>query len=72
MKNPMIVVLFAMVCAMFILLMSIVGGFDFEEQERQQNEYCEMVSIWKSQSNVNPEFRAGWPDFNGNYDQICK
>jgi len=27
--------------------MGIVGQSDFEEAERQQAEYCEMVKLWK-------------------------
>ena len=52
--------------AIFVLvLMGIVGQSDFEEAERQQDEYCEMVKRWKQ---TNGE--QGWPAYNG--EGTCK
>jgi hypothetical protein len=48
-----------------IIAMSIVGQSDFEEAERQQVEYCEMVKLWKQTNG-----QAGWPAFNG--EGACK
>jgi hypothetical protein len=49
----------------FIIAMSIVGQSDFEEAERQQAEYCEMVKLWKQTKG-----QAGWPAYNG--EGACK
>jgi hypothetical protein len=43
----------------------IVGQSDFEEAERQDVEYCEMVQIWKQTKG-----QAGHPDYND--EQVCK
>ena len=43
-----------------IVAMSIVGQSDFEEAERQQAEYCEMVKLWKQTKG-----QSGWPAYNG-------
>ena len=48
-----------------IIAMSIVGQSDLEEAERQQEEYCEMVKLWKQTKG-----QAGWPAFNG--EGACK
>jgi len=48
-----------------VIAMGIVGQSDFEEAERQQAEYCEMVKLWKQTKG-----QAGWPAYNG--EAICK
>lgn len=41
-----------------LIAMGIVGQSDFEEAERQEAEYCEMVKLWKQTKG-----QAGWPAF---------
>ena len=48
-----------------IVAMGIVGQSDFEEAERQQAEYCDMVKLWKQTKG-----QSGWPAYNG--EGICK
>lgn len=48
-----------------LIAMGIVGQSDFEEAERQEAEYCEMVKLWKQTKG-----QAGWPAFNG--EKMCK
>lgn len=48
-----------------IVLFGIAGKMDADEEDRQQEEYCEMVKLWK-QSNGN----KGWPAYNG--EAMCK
>ena len=43
-----------------IVAMGIVGQSDFEEAERQQAEYCDMVKMWKQTKG-----QSGWPAYNG-------
>jgi len=48
-----------------IVAMGIVGQSDFEEAERQQAEYCDMVKLWKQTKG-----QSGWPAYNG--DGMCR
>ncbi len=48
-----------------IIAMGIVGHMDFQEEERQHAEYCEMVKLWKQTNG-----QAGWPAYNG--EGVCK
>lgn len=36
------------------------GSVDAESAEKQQEVYCDMVKT------------KAWPDYNGNYDELCK
>lgn len=47
------------------VLMGVVGHMDYEEADRQHEEYCEMVKLYK-QSNG----EKGWPAYNG--EKGCK
>ena len=48
-----------------VIVMGIVGQSDFEEAERQEAEYCEMVKLWKQTKG-----QAGWPAYNG--EKMCR
>ncbi len=48
-----------------IVAMGIVGQSDFEEAERQQAEYCEMVKLFKQTKG-----QSGWPAYNG--ERMCQ
>ena len=50
-----------------IALAGIVGQSDFEEEQRQQDEYCAMVKVWNEDKarGVSEHDRAGWPPFDG-------
>ena len=48
-----------------IVAMGIVGQSDFEEAERQQAEYCDMVKLWKQTKG-----QSGWPAYNG--EGMCR
>lgn len=45
--------------------LAIVGHFDNEEADRQANEYCEMVALWKQDkaAGIPADDRRGWPPF---------
>ena len=49
----------------FIARAGIVGQSDFEEEQRQQDEYCAMVKLWKQTNG-----QQGWPAYNG--EGLCK
>ena len=43
-----------------LLLLGLAGRMDYEDAEREQSNYCEMV-------------KAGyWPDYQGNYKKECR
>lgn len=48
-----------------IIAMGIVGQSDFEEEQRQADQYCEMIELWKQTKG-----QAGWPAYNG--ERMCK
>ena len=48
-----------------VIAMGIVGQSDFEEAERQQAEYCEMVKLFKQTKG-----QSGWPAYNG--EGMCR
>jgi hypothetical protein len=48
-----------------IIALGIVGQSDFEEEQRQHAEYCEMVKLWKQTNG-----QQGWPAYNG--EGTCK
>ena len=48
-----------------IIAMGIVGQSDMEEEQRQAEQYCEMVKLWKQTKG-----KAVWPAYNG--EGVCK
>lgn len=58
--------------ALFLLGFGLVGQFDFEEEQRQQDEYCAMVKVWNEDKarGVPEHDRAGWPPFEG--EEQCR
>jgi hypothetical protein len=48
-----------------IIAMGIVGQSDFEDEQAQAEQYCEMVKLWKQTKG-----QAGWPAYNG--EGVCK
>jgi len=48
-----------------IVAMGIVGQSDMEEEQRQTDQYCEMVKMWKDSNG-----EKGWPAYNG--EGVCR
>lgn len=48
-----------------IVAIGIVGQSDMEEEQRQADQYCEMVKLWKSTNG-----QAGWPAYDG--ERMCR
>ena len=48
-----------------IIAMGIVGQSDYDEAQRQAEQYCEMVAMWKESGG-----EKGWPAYNG--ERMCK
>lgn len=61
MKSYQVILLFILV----LIAMGIAGEMDFEDEQLQQENYCEMVKLYK-QSNG----QKGWPAYNG--EAVCK
>ena len=51
--------------ATIVMLAGYVGYDDYQEAVRQENQYCEMVKLWKQTNG-----QAGWPAYNG--EGVCK
>lgn len=48
-----------------VIAMGIVGASDYEEEQRQTVQYCEMVRLWKQTGG-----QAGWPAYDG--EDVCR
>jgi hypothetical protein len=48
-----------------IVAMGIVGQSDMEEEQRQADQYCDMVKLWKETRG-----QAGWPAYDG--ERMCR
>lgn len=51
--------------AWIIAAMGIAGQLDYEEEQRQTAQYCEMVATWKESGG-----QAGWPAYDG--EEVCR
>jgi|LauGreDrversion4_2_1035121.scaffolds.fasta_scaffold2701220_1 hypothetical protein len=51
----------------FILLAGLAGQSDYEDAVREEALYCANVALYKATSG-----EQGWPDYNKNYNEICK
>lgn len=51
---------FVLGCVVVVVALGVVGEQDYQEQKRQEREYCENVA-----SGI-------WPDYNGNAREVCK
>lgn len=60
---------FRTICAILagFILFGLVGSMDFQEEERQAEQYCGMVKLWKQTNG-----QQGWPDYDGIYDTACR
>ena len=59
---------FYTICAILagLILFGLVGTMDAEDEQAQQDLYCEMVKLHKQDPSV------GWPDYRGEFDELCK
>lgn len=48
-----------------VIAMGAVGQSDYEEEQRQTVQYCEMVKLWKETRG-----QAGWPAYDG--ERMCR
>lgn len=62
----------SLVLFLVLFVLSITGQMDYAHEVNQQSIYCDQVELWQSQSTVAPEHRAGWPDYRGVFDEMCK
>lgn len=47
-------------------VLGLAGSMDVEDAAQQVSQYCENVKDWKASNG-----QRGWPDYNGNYNEIC-
>jgi hypothetical protein len=48
-----------------VIALGLVGQSDFEDEQAQAEQYCEMVKLWKQTKG-----QQGWPAYNG--EGVCK
>jgi hypothetical protein len=48
-----------------VIALGLVGQSDFEDEQAQAEQYCEMVKLWKQTKG-----QQGWPAYNG--EGACK
>jgi len=60
------------IALVILLAAGLIGHFDAEGEQIEQEQYCEMVSIWKDQAKagIPKERRDGWPPYKG--DKFCQ
>ena len=56
-----------LVVILFMLAACVVGTMEFEDEERQQALYCDMVKIYQESDGM-----YGWPDYNNNAKEVCE
>lgn len=45
----------------------VVGSMDYDDEVKAQSVYCKSVAEWKQNGG-----HGGHPDYNGNYNEVCK
>lgn len=50
-----------------IVAILIASSMDAQDAEKEQSIYCESVAEWKQNGG-----HGGHPDYNGNYNEVCK
>ena len=53
--------------AAVLFVMGLLNYFSVEDRSLVDVKYCDMVSIYKQSYGEN-----GWPDYKGNYEELCK
>lgn len=57
---------FLIVLAGLIAMMA-MAKWDVDQGDKANENYCEMVGLYKQTGGEN-----GWPDYHGNYEEVCK
>ena len=59
---------YQILCAVVIIAaIMVVGSMDYEDAKRQESDYCASVRAWDDTVG-----KYGHPDYNGNYNEVCK
>jgi len=45
--------------------LALTGSSDYDDRQNEYEHYCKMVDLWKNDSELTPEKRAGWPPYKG-------
>jgi len=56
-----------LVVILLMLAACVVGTMEFEDEERQQQLYCDMVKTFQESDGM-----YGWPDYNNNAKEVCE
>lgn len=52
----------AMICLIFGAY-GLMGTLEYEDEQKQVEQYCEMRRIWEESKDILPAKRPGWPNF---------
>ena len=66
MTNKQKTIILFILLATILVILSLSDNDNVKEVQAGQSKYCHMVKLHM----VNPSF--GWPDYNHNYEKICK
>lgn len=58
------IVLIATIC---IAILAFISNDLYDHKDEEQQQYCQMVSAW-----LDSDAENGWPDYNRNFDEVCK
>ena len=64
--------LLGFIAAAVVALLALLWFLPDVNQYDQRDKYCQMVEAWHNDTMTPPEHRAGWPDYRGNYEDVCK
>ena len=56
----------AVAVAVLALGVLVATSGDYQEQQQIDANYCQMVKLYKESAGSN-----GWPDYRGNYSEVC-
>lgn len=56
-----------LVLGVLLIVLGIAGDGDLEMAETQAGNYCHMVALYRRTNGEN-----GWPDYRGDYAEVCK
>lgn len=73
-RAVLVAITFALGLIAVLVAMMFVGEQDYQEEARQQSVYCQMVEkhLADAKAGIEPALRAGWPDYKGNFEEVCK
>lgn len=67
MKENTLIYIIGGVLTLIMIVLFVMNQDTVTDEEKQESLYCEMVNTF-----IETDGKYGWPDYNGNYNKICK